>query len=336
MKLPFLKRGKQTPHGQTPLERAQSLATAGDWHAAAAVWQSIAQANAGDAGDAALAYSEHGRCCLELGRLDEAQASLRQAQQLQADFMLAYRLLGWVAAALRDWRLAAEQWRAVLASDPPAAEQAEALVALIRALLELEDFAAAGDAVERLAIAADNPLVAKEQRALLAEKQDDLKTAAALRLQLAEAKQADPHAAASAKASAWTDHARICLYLGEFGAAKASLEHAFTLDANFIPARHILGRIATEQRDWPTAAAQWRAVLAADPQPPALAEVLYDFGGALIEMDAFTEAEATIERLAQVEEDKRNSLELRAALAEKQGEWDKAGKLWLDIALLSG
>ena len=319
---------------QPPIETAQSLAAEGDWDSAAAIWWRVAQeAEHTDKPTAALAYSEHGRCMLELGSFDQAQSSLQLAKTIQPDFMLAYRLLGWVAAARGDWRLAAAQWRAVLETEPPAPEQAEALVNLALALMELQDFDGAAAAQERLAAVTDDPHLAREQRALLAEKRGDLKSAVAQWLEIAEDKQDDP--------AAWTSHARFCLYLGEFGIAKTSLDRAFALQPGFLPARQVLASIATEQRDWPLAAEQWRAILESHTQDSsapdtALAETLYALIGALIELDKFSEAEPLLKRLTQAQTDPRNALELQAAMAERRGHWDQAGKLWLDIALLSG
>ena len=327
-------------NGQPPIEYAQSLMAAGDWAAAAKIWWGIAQqaetggASGGaiDRPTAAMAYSEHGRCCLESGQLEQAQSSLQIAKTIQPDFILAWRLLGWVAARRWDWQLAAEQWRAVLNTDLQPAEEAEALLAHISALAELKEFEEASAAIERLRKVSDEPYVIQAQRALLAEKKGDLKTAAATWLEIAQAKQK----AKQDDPLAWTSHARFCLYLGEFGTAKQSLERVFALDSGFAPARQVLASIATEQRDWPLAVEQWRAVLAAGPTEAALPEVLYALIGALIELDEFSEAEPLLKRLGEVQVDPRNDLELRAAMSERQGEWDKAGKLWLDIALLSG
>lgn len=307
---------------------AQSLAAEGDWTAAGEVWLKVARdAEGQDQPTAALAYTEHGRCCLETGRLEQAQASLQIAKTIAPESMLAYRLLGWVAAARGDWRLAAEQWQAVLATQLQAPEEAEALVNLATALVELEDWQGAAAAQDRLAKVSDDPLAVQEQRALLAERQGDLEAAAALWLGMAEARR--DHALS------WTAHARICLYLGEFGAAKGALERAFALDPGFAPARQVLASIATEQRDWPLAAEQWQAVLDAGPTEAALPEVLYALAGARIEMDDYAAATPLLERLAEVQTDPRNALELNAAMLERQGKWDQAGKLWLDIALLS-
>lgn len=307
---------------------AQSLAAEGEWTQAGEVWLRLAkEAEGRDQPTAALAYTEHGRSCLETGRLEQAQASLQIAKTIAPESMLAYRLLGWVAGARGDWRLAAEQWQAVLAAQPQAPEEAEALVNLATALMALEDWQGAEAAQDRLAKVSDDPLAVKEQQALLAEKRGDLEAAAALWLGIAEARRDDP--------LAWTAQARICLYLGEFGAAKDALERVFALDAGFAPARQVLASIANEQRDWPLAAEQWQALLDAGPTKAALPEVLYALAGARIEMDDYAAATPLLERLAEVQTDPRNALELRAAMLERQGKWDQAGKLWLDIALLS-
>ena len=314
---------------QQALEQAEALTTAGDWPAAEAAWLSLAQSSESEAPKtAAIAWAEHGRCCMSQGRLDEAKTSLLKAQSVQPDAVLAYRLLGYVAADQQDWNLAAEQWEAVLKNPLPPPEQAEALAASARAFIELEDFKQAATALGRLVVGGGDWRATQELRALLAERQEDWNAAALLWLDVAKKEPDDP--------VAWTSHARFCLYLHRNAECKSSVERALAAQPDYIPARAIGGRLASAQRDWPSAASHWRAVLEASSEPAAVAEALYDLINALIELDEFTEAETLITRLEEAEPDRRKPLEMQAVIAEKKSEWNTAADLWREIALLSG
>ena len=120
---------------------------------------------------------EEGRQCLHEGRLDEAEGLLKGVLEQQPDYILARKLLGWVAAEQQNWGLAAEQWRTVLnaldaethcaepqalyaepqaldaepqALDAEPQALAEALTALATALMMQGDFAEASDLLNRL------------------------------------------------------------------------------------------------------------------------------------------------------------------------------------------
>ena len=71
---------------------------------------------------------------------------------------------------------------------------------------------------------------------------------------------------------AWTEHGRILVQQGQTQAAQTAFERALTIEPNYLLAHRLLGWVATEERDWRSAAARWRKVLQLGTRQAALAE----------------------------------------------------------------
>ena len=125
-------------------------------------WASTWTAKAGGAGKEALALTEYGRRCLQLGRLADAEESLQRALALDpggsspgaegsspgAEGSLAARLLAYVALDGEDWPKAEARWRDLAQQLQKPEEKSEALVNLGLALSRQERFAEAKAALE--------------------------------------------------------------------------------------------------------------------------------------------------------------------------------------------
>ena len=120
--------------------RAHALAAGGDWAAAAAIWRNLARgrvwaSTVKGAEGKALALTEYGRCCLHLGRLEEAEQALNEAVALQSGSSPpdaegsspALRLLGYVAIDKQDWPDAELRWRDLSRQLHEPEEKSEAL-----------------------------------------------------------------------------------------------------------------------------------------------------------------------------------------------------------------
>ena len=130
------------------------------WHLrqgalAAAAWleHSLARgrtwtAKAGGAGKEALALTEYGRRCLQLGRLADAEMALQRALALDPGSPLPARLLAYVALDAEDWPKAERHWRDLADQLQKPEEKSEALVNLGLALSRQERFAEAKAALE--------------------------------------------------------------------------------------------------------------------------------------------------------------------------------------------
>ena len=127
-----------------------------------------------------VVWTELGRCCLQLGQLRQAEASLKRALQFQADYYPAHKMLGYLAMEQQQWAQAARQWQGALSQELNSAEQAEALHALIVTYSELGKFDEAKQLLHRLRTASAEPeeqrkfnIAALELEATLAAKQFD-------------------------------------------------------------------------------------------------------------------------------------------------------------------
>ena len=156
--------------------RAWGLGARGRCDAAAEIWRQLAR-QATQPTAAAVGWTQHGRYRLHFGRLVEATKALERALALAPDYLPALQLRAACAAEQQDWPQAARRWRAVLAASPPAAERAQALQALGRALIEQGAFEDAMVAISQLAELA--PARALVMQAQAAEKRFDEKAARA-------------------------------------------------------------------------------------------------------------------------------------------------------------
>ena len=165
--------------------RASRLSAKGRWRRAARLWRRLARD--GDAADgcddlAAEAWVEYGRCCLHLGRVDEAEAAIGRALNRGGAIpALARRVLAFIATEREDWELAAERWREVLSASPvkPDAEPhketkelTEAVTHLARALMKTGQPEAAAAELKRLPAAAHSQDTIDMQAALARQLQD--------------------------------------------------------------------------------------------------------------------------------------------------------------------
>ena len=118
--------------------------------AAEAVAASEAPAAEAVAALEASAALEEGRRLLLLGRLGEAEGELERALGVRPGYVLAWKLLAWVAAERGDWPRAAAQWRRVLETPLEAAELTEARQSLAIALGFTGEFAEANGLADAL------------------------------------------------------------------------------------------------------------------------------------------------------------------------------------------
>ena len=164
--------------------RASRLSAKGRWRRAARLWRRLARD--GDAADgcddlAAEAWVEYGRCCLHLGRVDEAEAAIDRALRGGAISALARRVLAFIATEREDWELAAERWREVLSASPAkpdtephkeTKEQTEAVTHLARALMKTGQPEAAAAELKRLSAEVHTQDTIDMQAALARQLQD--------------------------------------------------------------------------------------------------------------------------------------------------------------------
>ena len=153
-----------------PVVRAGRLGRKGAWGRAARIWLKLARRGRGRV--VPLAWAEYGRCRFHLGDFMEAEAALQRARQLAPKQALALRLLAVIAAGRRDWRLAAQRWRAALEARLSHKDRVEAQEALVRALLALGEFTAAQAEVQALAASGEAQPAMRAQLALAWHQQD--------------------------------------------------------------------------------------------------------------------------------------------------------------------